>query len=311
MGNKFALANIDGKPIAKLIEVVSNGIGTLYRPRKIKKEADAQAYAIKVKAIAEAEAEAETRMIEIDTEERISRRIAAKEIRRQDNIDSVVEMAANDLEGERVSEKPVDIDWSTRFFEIVQDVSREEMKLLWAKILAKETAQPSTFSMRTLEVLKNITAEEAATFERVSTFFLYQNDIFIYNSSDLLDRLGVHYKDLALLTECGLLQSGDFVNRTFISFPDKEAVTITLSGPYVIKLALPKGSNSAEIPIILLTKVGQELYSLIEHKTNKEYITAFANEIRKKAPSAIIQYSELVSIENGHVRYKNPMMDLR
>ena len=40
--------NIDGKPLEKLIEVVSNGIGTLYRPRKIRKEADAQAYAIKV-----------------------------------------------------------------------------------------------------------------------------------------------------------------------------------------------------------------------------------------------------------------------
>ena len=40
--------NIDGKPLEKLIEVVSNGIGTLYRPRKIRKEAEAQAYAIKV-----------------------------------------------------------------------------------------------------------------------------------------------------------------------------------------------------------------------------------------------------------------------
>ena len=32
--------NIDGKPLEKLIEVVSNGIGTLYRPRKIRKEAE-------------------------------------------------------------------------------------------------------------------------------------------------------------------------------------------------------------------------------------------------------------------------------
>ena len=126
--------NIDGKPLEKLIQVVSDGIGTLYRPRKIRKEADAQAYAIKVLENAKAEAGAESALIEAETAQRIGQRIVAKEIRRQENIDTVVEMAAKNLQGKEVSEKPVEPDWASRFFEIVKDVSKEEMRVLWAKI---------------------------------------------------------------------------------------------------------------------------------------------------------------------------------
>lgn len=40
MGNNQLVSfNIDGKPLEKLIEVVSKGIGTLYRPRSIRKDA--------------------------------------------------------------------------------------------------------------------------------------------------------------------------------------------------------------------------------------------------------------------------------
>ncbi len=59
-----SLIKIDGKPFEKLIEVVSNGIGTLYRPRAIRKEADAKAYEIKVVEKAKAEAIVEGRTID-------------------------------------------------------------------------------------------------------------------------------------------------------------------------------------------------------------------------------------------------------
>jgi hypothetical protein len=55
----FNLINIDGKPIQKLIEVMSNAIGTLYKPNAIRKEADAEAYRIKTIGRAQALTSAE------------------------------------------------------------------------------------------------------------------------------------------------------------------------------------------------------------------------------------------------------------
>ena len=73
------------------------------------------------------------------------------------NIDNVTQIAAEQLSQEDfVSEEPVEEDWTTRFFNIVEDISDEEMQRLWGKILAGEVKQPKSYSLRTLELLKKI-----------------------------------------------------------------------------------------------------------------------------------------------------------
>ena len=302
--------NIDGKPLEKLIEVVSNGIGTLYRPRKIRKEADAQAYAIRVLENAKAVAGSETMLIEAETVERIGQRLVAQEIRRQNNIDAVVEKAAEELKGKQVSDDPVDEDWATRFFGIVQDVSLEEMRILWSKILSKEIERPSTFSMRTLETLRNLSAKEAELFEKVAPLVLYQRNYFIFNESDMLEKIGVKYMDLAQLTECGILLPGTFVSKSYESNPNKDTVSAIIYGEKVVIMGLPQGTKGVVIPVVLLSKAGEELLSLLEPKENMEYIKELAQYVKKMNAEITMQYAEIVSLENGAVEYKTPAVEL-
>lgn len=302
--------NIDGKPLEKLIDVVSKGIGTIYQPRKIRKEADAQAYAIKVLEKAKAVATSETKLIEAETAERIGKRIVAQEIKRQNNIDDIVEAAAEELKGKQVSEDPVDEDWATRFFGIVQDVSREEMKVLWSKILAKEIDRPSSFSMRTLDTLKNLSVTEAELFQKVAPYILHQNDFFLYYDTDVLAKYNIHYTDLAQLTECGLLQSGTFVSKNYYSKPDSDSISGIITGKYVVLMNIPRGSNNVSIPVIILSKTGSELFCLLEPETNIEYIKDLSQHVKRENPQAIMQYSELISVENKQIRYKKTVKDL-
>lgn len=306
----FITVNIDGKPLEKLIEVVSNGIGTLYRPRKIRKEADAEAYAIKVLEKAKAEAGADSMLVEADTIERIGKRLVAQEIRRQNNIDTVVEAAAEDLKGKDVSEDPVSEDWATRFFGIVQDVSQEEMKVIWSKILAKEIERPSTFSMRTLETLRNLSAEEADLFVKIAPFVMQQNSHFIFNESDALSKCGIHYVDIAKLTECGLLQPGTFVKKIYESEPDRDSITAIINCRYVVFMTLPQGTNKVGIPITLLSQTGIELYGLLEPETNLDYIKSLAEYVKKKNADVKMRYAEIISVNDGGIEYRTPEIDL-
>ena len=136
-----SLIKIEGKPLEKLMDVVSNAIGTLYKPRQIVREATAEAKAESIKAIEQAKTQA---MLNGDIEkvqylETINERLVAKEIKRQKNIENVVTVAGNILQTEKtVSEEPVNEDWATRFFDIAQDVSDNEMQNLWGQILAGE-----------------------------------------------------------------------------------------------------------------------------------------------------------------------------
>ena len=94
------------QPITKLIEVVSSAIGTGYRPRAIRNEADAKAYEILALSRAEAEADRErcdiklrsalARPEEITRENpeiaaRAKQRLLMREIEGQQNIEAIAE----------------------------------------------------------------------------------------------------------------------------------------------------------------------------------------------------------------------------
>ena len=303
--------NVNGKPLEKLIDVVSKGIGTLYNPRKIRKEADAQAYAMKVLEKAQAEAASESMMIEADTFERIGQRMVAQEIRRQNNIDSIVESAAVDLRDKNVSDEPVSEDWATRFFGIVQDVSNEEMKALWAKILAKEIERPASYSVRTLDVLRNISYEEARLFTKMSEFVFLQDEYcFVYKDENALKRKNLGYWAIAKLKEAGLLQVGEMTAKTFTSSKSGISMHNFVCGNRFFSLTLQPNTGEIVLPIYLLSQAGYELCELTEHKDNEDYIKDFAAFVKKANPTASLQYGKILERNGTQTKYELPLIEL-
>ena len=81
-----------------------------------------------------------------------------------------------------MSSDNVDEDWITRFFNIVEDISNEQMQNLWGRILSGEIKQPSTYFLRTLEILRNISPSEAEIFRKVAELALKsEGKSFIFN----------------------------------------------------------------------------------------------------------------------------------
>ncbi|WP_420618551.1 DUF2806 domain-containing protein [Candidatus Poriferisocius sp.] len=98
----------------------------------------------------------------------IEQRLKLQENKRQRNIGSVVYKASELLSdvGDVPDQEP-DHDWTARFFNEVQDVSSEEMQVLWAKVLAGEVEKPGSTSLRTLDILRKINKDTAKLFERL------------------------------------------------------------------------------------------------------------------------------------------------
>ena len=98
----------------------------------------------------------------------------------------------------------MDEDWIARFFELAKDVSREEMQKLWGRLLAGEISKPGQFSLRTLEVLRNLSAEEAKLFERACAYVL--SKYYIVDESNVFkDSSGLNQSEIIKLSECQLL----------------------------------------------------------------------------------------------------------
>ena len=309
---KESLIKFDGKPIEKLIDVVSKAIGTIYEPRQIVRKAKAEAKAESIKAIEQAKTNA---IIEGDTEkaeylDKISNRLVNKETKRQKNIVEVVSTAGRILEAEKdVSNEPVNPDWATRFFDIVQDVSDDEMQLLWGQILAGEIKQPKSYSLRTLELLRNMTKEEAELFRKVAQFTLKQGDAFLFSADGVLEKFGISYSAIAKLIEIGLLQPGDFVHKNYFPQDMKDHLIGLIYGDLLIIINQKSTAQKISIPIRLLTTPGKELARLISITPSIDYIKELASTIKREGVT--VGYAQIICInENGSIQYSQPEIGL-
>lgn len=305
---EFNLIKFDGKPIEKLIDVVSKGIGTLYKPKAIRKEAVAKAFEIEVIERAKTMALAEGKEVDAETLARIEERFVYKEIKRQNNIDSITKIAAEQLSQEtEVSEEPVDEDWTTRFFNITEDILDEEMQTLWGRILAGEIKQPKSFSLRTLELLKNLSKEEAEVFSKFSNLKIVSGvSHMIYNQDNgkfLDDEFGIKFTDRLLLNELGLISSENNLEFSFNETKEVASINYIEYGSKGIFLHRPKDTPKQSIKVLVFTKSGMELSKLIEPEINMDYLKKICSGF--VMPNVKIEYEDKVNLLDGKVMLIN------
>jgi hypothetical protein len=262
--NNFSLVSL-GKPIEKLIDTVSKAVGTLYRPRAIRNEADAEAYKIEVIANAKAKASIVKSDTDSDIVERARQRLYHQEIQRQINIDNVVEMTTQYLD-KTVSEEPVDEDWRTLFFNKAQDVTSEDLQVVWAKVLANEINKPGNFSLRTLNILSNLSSKEALKFTEFCGLTTESGDVIKVNGPDLT-KYGVTLEDLLLLREAGLVDHTDNLEVQYNFLPittDRKRMAISLKWLGGGLIVDKKDKESLDFNIYSLTNSGKELSKIVK-----------------------------------------------
>lgn len=269
-------------PITKLIETTSNGIGTLYEPTRIRKKAEAEASAAKVQAYSEVEvarirAEGEQEAAEVA--ERIRERLAAKELRRQRNIDSIVGKTVPQLP-DSVSKKQVDPDWAVHFFNYAQDIGNEEVQLIWAGILAGEVNQPGTYSLRTLHTLRMLGVEDARLFRRACSYFWRIGEhaggyLGGTEAAKYLEGKGLDFDSFLRLESLGLiLMRGNLV----VDLQPQHPVEVRYMGRH---LALKTESHKNHFSVYALTDVGLELVNLVEAEPDWTYCDMVVDAWRK------------------------------
>ena len=86
-----------------------------------------------------------------------------EQMRANVNVSKAVLSAEADLadDAQEPPDRMVDDDWLFRWRDSAGKVSSEELQALWGRVLAGEIKSPGTFSLRTLEFLKNLSQGEA------------------------------------------------------------------------------------------------------------------------------------------------------
>jgi hypothetical protein len=249
VATKVSLVDLSSvsKPMTKLIESVSAAIGVIYEPTRVSRKARADAEAIIILGSADAELR--------DILHRAGERLAYQEARRQQNIEAVIDRAAA-LLPEEVSSEPINSDWTARLFEGVQDVSNEQLRDYWAKLLAQELTTPGSCSFRTLSILKDMSPADASIFQRVCNLALRSDGSAMvatpldWSFSSM--RWNVAYSDLMVLDSLGLVHL-----MTDVVEPILPTTKLQYGGgQFQVDL---RGQERVEIEIVPFTAAGVEL----------------------------------------------------
>lgn len=316
MGEALEVAKVLVAPTMKLLDMVGGAIGTAYKPKHKRKMADATAY--EINAIGEAMRNAADLPIvynqdgvAINSEDfnrlmqRAGTRLVLQETIKQHNIESIIDNAYEILEKEEVcSEDPIEQGWINRFFDSVADVSDEDLQKLWGKVLAGEIKQPKSYSLRTLETLKNLSKHEAELFEKVATLATrMQGNLFLTCETEILKKYEISYDAILCLDECGLINSDGMV-----SYNPKISINDSVAIFSKSKLLLLKGTNERPTEISFgifgLTQAGKELYSILECDSNESYLCDFAEEIEKNNKGNVsITLHQIRTYDGENIRY--------
>ena len=278
--------------VAKTTGIIARIIQWFSKPQLTIKQVDSDIYAIE-SAIKIAEKypgwnisyeDGKLNFSECTNEElvaRASNRMLAEAIRKESNRERVLMLAINEAQqsNNNISEKSVDEDWLTRFFHIVEDVSSENMQIVWSKILAGEIIRPGRFSLRTLETIRNVSKVEAEIFQTIIPLVLKSSStIFITSDDDILKKNDINYEMILRLAECGLVNPNSLLTLT-LTVTDCNYATV-LNDKSLIKI---EGKNSTPFKlshsIYALTKAGEELYAILEHKYDEKYMFDLAEKI--------------------------------
>ncbi len=272
-----------GKPFTdfgiKIIEKISDAIGGFFRPHQMKRVAHAESEIALQKAEIEIQIE--------DLKRRTIDRRLAEDMKQQQNIEGIIRKSLPHVKSESDPQK-MDDDWIAHFFDKSRLVSDEEMQLLWAKILAEETNIPGRFSKRTLNLVSELSKEDASRFADLCRFcwtigeqphhnlvaLIFDTDDIIYRKNNI--GLGV----LANLDSMGLLKLHD--NPKVLNIP-----TDKCPASYFGQNLLLDQSESIHIPAgyVILSEIGQQLFPI----SNAKPVEGFFEYVKDKWKGKLIQ----------------------
>lgn len=294
---------------AKVLDTLANAGLILWEPINQRLLADADAYTAKrkvqsdievkqLKADAATEAAVRKAQAKAELEDLLGRREAQpgelehrawersrkQEVRRQANLTSIFSKVLS-IDPKNVNDDKPHPDWVQASTNICQDVSDEQMQVLWSNLIAGEIATPGRFSLLTLDAVRHLRKQEAELFTKLCSYVWVDRD----ERFPILEKQGAVFNaDLTPVTNdqlyhlaaYNLVHAGRY-NQDFKPHPDgrlrmryfDKSFTIFVPTTYPYPNAINIGAGS-------LSTVGAELYDIAGATPDYDYMQIVLDDLR-------------------------------
>ncbi|QDF66144.1 TIGR03899 family protein [Shewanella sp. SNU WT4] len=221
---------------------------------------------------------------EASLSERSAKRQQLLEEQYQQNLETIYKISLS-ITPSDVTGSELDSDWTMQFLQLAKQISHSKMQELWARILASEVVKPGQFSIRSLQVLQQLTQREAIILERAKSLSgNLDNDPHLIllsgyrNTSGLrqywrkpvntglpLSQFGLPYSAILTLQEAGILHKSEF--ETGLLAPKQ---VISWHNQQELLQLRPKYAKLV-LTYYRFTPIGDELVQLIGSRHDSPY----------------------------------------
>lgn len=214
--------------------------------------------------------------------------------------DGMVQKKSNKSNG-----KQYNFDWFIRYYEASGNISDKEMQILWAKILAGEIEKPSSYSLRTLDVLRNISKEEAERFVKIcnSAIKIESAQYAIPADHDYISKNDINYSDILMLEEIGLINSDSNV-RINNDLEGNTEYILYVYGSLIVR-AIASEKRELSLRVFIFTNVGNELATLIDRESNEENFLNLCKKLRDSNPGILITVHRIIPSQIDDIIYED------
>ncbi|MFQ2097200.1 DUF2806 domain-containing protein [Aeromonas veronii] len=194
--------------------------------------------------------------------------------------------------------KNIDDDWLFRWRDYAGDVSSDSMQSLWGRILAGEVKSPGSFSLRTLEFMRNLSQEEAKIIERIATFVIA--DIIFRDES-----FNIPFDLLLTAQELGVISGVDSigVEHTLMSLDHSRYERSFTSNGKLMIIENDDPIKTLKIPTYLLTSIGKQVLALVKTPPNIEYLEQAATIIYRQGFSVF--FADITHTTDSMIHFIN------
>lgn len=190
-------------------------------------------------------------------------------------------------------------DWLMRFFDAVGNISDEDLQELWGKVLANEIVRPKSCSFRTLDIIRNMSPDEAKSFSSLCRYVMQSKNTYYIDSSGFFCKEDGYQECWKYIHKEGLSYEDDIVPLVEAGvFSTDHDLAIYLYKDILLEIHNNKirGNvfNDDDNPFLLqreaywLTASGRELFHVVQNSTgfemDEEYALLCLEEIKKQNP---------------------------
>lgn len=209
----------------------------------------------------------------------------AEEIQQEININKTISLAEEEIlrSDQEPPEEEVDSDWLRRWRENAKNISNDELRQLWARTLAGEVKSPGSYSMRTLEFIKNLSQEEAIAIAKLGQFAIGRS-IF---KTPLLEKEGITFNFLLQMDDLGIVNGvqGGEVSGLELNIPSQAEdrySNVLINRNRILLIEAEDAAKKLSLGCYQISKVGAEVLSLGDFSASEAYMKELGMEIKKK-----------------------------